>query len=175
MSKYHINAVWLAPRVVSILLAAPSCASAALGGSPMPPPAGATVAELAPPLARLFAPAITAGAASTPGQGAPLYTIRQTTLASGTLVREYVSQSGLVVAVAWNGSRVPNLSVLLGNFFAPYLAGLKGQDTVRGAHHPATFQNAGLVVQSSGHMGSFFGRAWLPPALPAGLSSDEIR
>jgi hypothetical protein len=32
-----------------------------------------------------------------------------------------------------------------------------------------------LVVQSGGHMGAFSGRAWLPPALPAGVSGSDIQ
>jgi hypothetical protein len=34
---------------------------------------------------------------------------------------------------------------------------------------------SGLVVETGGHMGAFVGRAYLPQALPQGVSADDIK
>ena len=56
------------------------------------------------------------------------YTVSEATLTDGTLVREYVGQSGVVFAVSWHGPHTPDLSSLLGSYFAGYL------DTVNQQH-----------------------------------------
>lgn len=55
-----------------------------------------------------------AGGAATVAVG---YTVRETTLGSGTVVREYVSTAGTVFALSWQGPVTPNLSDLLGTYF----------------------------------------------------------
>ena len=88
-------------------------------------------------------------------------------------VREYVAQ-GTVFGIAWNGPHMPDLQSLLGNYFPQYVKGIDAQRAagVRGA---VNVQTTGLAVQSGGHMGSFFGRAWLPQGLPSGVTADDIR
>ncbi|MEM5371393.1 DUF2844 domain-containing protein [Paraburkholderia azotifigens] len=104
------------------------------------------------------------------------YTVNEATLADGTLVREYVGQSGTVFAVTWHGPHMPDLSALLGSYFAGYLETVNQQHAQQGsAFGPATVQRSDVVVQTGGHMGSYVGRAWLPTGLPAGMSSDDIQ
>jgi len=104
------------------------------------------------------------------------YTVSEATLADGTLVREYVGQSGTVFAVSWNGPHTPNLSTLLGAYFAGYVDTLNQQVAKQGyAFGPATVQRSDVVVQKGGHMGAYVGRAWLPSGLPAGVTSDDIQ
>lgn len=104
------------------------------------------------------------------------YTVNETTLASGTVVREYVAQDGTVFAVVWRGPQMAPLNTLLGSYFQTYLQGLSAVQTARGrAYGPATVQQTGLIVQTGGHMGAFTGRAYLPLALPQGTSSDDLR
>ncbi|RKP44471.1 DUF2844 domain-containing protein [Pararobbsia silviterrae] len=105
------------------------------------------------------------------------YTVNETTLSTGTVVREYVSSDNVVFAVAWNGPKFPPLDTLLG---ASNLSSFKqGLATVRqargGGIAPATVEQSGLVVQTGGHMGKFIGRAWLSNALPSGFSTDSIQ
>jgi hypothetical protein len=88
-------------------------------------------------------------------------------LPSGTLVREYVSSSGVVYAISWRGPRIPDLRELLGAHFAE----LANRDR-RGGHNRMTVTGADLVVQSSGHRRSFEGRAWIPSLLPAGVRPE---
>jgi hypothetical protein len=90
-------------------------------------------------------------------------------LASGILVREYLSPAGAVYAVTWRGSRVPNLRELLG----PYFAELSRRNA-RGGLHSMTFTGDDVVVQSSGHGRTFAGRAWVPSLVPSGIHADGL-
>jgi hypothetical protein len=105
------------------------------------------------------------------------YTVRQTTLGNGTVIREYISSAGSVFGLAWSGPQMPNLSDLLGSYFPQYVAGVTSARKVRGGggHGPGIVQDSGLVVHSGGHMGAFSGQAYLPQALPAGVSGTDIQ
>ncbi len=87
-------------------------------------------------------------------------------------VREFVSPSGVVFGVAWDGISHPDLSKLLASY-AP--------EVRRAASRPAptrrrrTIHTANVVVETWGHMRSLHGRAWIPALLPAGVSADAIR
>lgn len=159
-------------------------ASAALGGAPMATPPGASVSlpntsigaagqGAASSVMRQATQASAASSASATG-GAAAYTVRQTTLANGTVVREYLSQAGTVFGVAWNGPQPPDLSALLGSYFPQYVAGVEA-NRAKGMRGFGAVDNSGLVVHSGGHMGAFSGQAWLPQALPAGVSTSDIQ
>lgn len=100
------------------------------------------------------------------------YQVHELALPSGTLVREYVTTSGIVFAVAWNGPSKPNLSQLLGPYFADLSAAAQSG---RGGHNHLDLTRSDLVIQAGGHMRAFSGRAYLVAAVPAGVSSDELR
>jgi Protein of unknown function (DUF2844) len=148
-------------------LAAP--ARAVLGGAPMSTPADATARTIAP----------VARAASTTGGSAMAipanYTVKETTLSSGTLVREYIAPNGTVFGIAWIGPRAPDLSVLLGTYFPQYVSRVNELRAQQGRRGPIAVEDPELVVRTGGHMGSFAGQAWLPQALPAGVTGDDIR
>ncbi|MFC4704572.1 MULTISPECIES: DUF2844 domain-containing protein [Paraburkholderia] len=158
-------------------------ASAALGGAPMSTPEGASVTVPNVPNAAISpagqgaASAVvrqaTQASAASPASAAA-YTVKQTTLANGTVVREYISQAGTVFGVAWNGPQPPNLATLLGNYFPQYVSGVEA-NRARGVRGPGAIESSGLVVHSGGHMGAFSGEAWLPQALPAGVSTSDIQ
>jgi hypothetical protein len=84
-------------------------------------------------------------------------------LPSGLVVHEYVSATGAVYAVSWSGRTMPDLRELLG----PYFAQLSRADAHRGGHHRMSLVGSDLVIRSSGHRGSFSGRAWVPSLVPA--------
>jgi hypothetical protein len=144
----------------------------------MSPPADASVSS------HKFQPADTSantvmrsasGAASSASASAS-YTVRETTLGNGTVVREYLTTDGTVFAITWRGPQMPDLNELLGSYFPQYVAGVKAARAARGgARGPVAVDQSSLVVQSGGHMGAFSGRAWLPPALPAGVSGSDIQ
>ena len=100
------------------------------------------------------------------------FTVHEMTAASGATVREYVSPTGLVFGVAWQGSSLPDLRQLLGTYYDQYVAAAEARRTRRA---PVHVELPGLVVQSSGHMRSFTGRAYLPQGLPPNVAAQEIR
>ena len=102
------------------------------------------------------------------------YTVQETRLENGTNVQEYATPMGLVFAVAWQGPVLPNLDVLLGNYFNTFKletdqARLLGR---RGA--PVDMSRDGLVVRSSGRMRNFFGHAYAIDLVPAGVSIKDV-
>ena len=99
------------------------------------------------------------------------YTVHELQVPSGTVVREYVSPAGTVFGVAWQGPSMPDLRQVLGTYFDRYVAAASQRKT-RG---PLAIEQPGLVVQSGGHMRAFVGRAYIPEALPPGVTADSIR
>jgi len=105
---------------------------------------------------------------------AQAYTLHEIQAPTGTVVREYVSSSGKVFAVAWQGPWPPDMRQILANYFTPYQQRLKpGPTCIR--PKPLTISQPGLIVQSGGHMRSFAGRAYIPEMLPQGVSAEAIR
>lgn len=102
------------------------------------------------------------------------YSIQQFTTSSGAVVREYLSASGLVFAVSWRGPIPPNLSVLLGDYFSQYKTAAARQ-TGPMIQRPNSVQAGDLMVQTGGHMGALWGRAYVPSLLPAGVSVEGIQ
>ncbi|BBU26396.1 hypothetical protein BTHE68_01300 [Burkholderia sp. THE68] len=162
-----VSALAFVAGALSVCAAAP--AYAVLGGDPMSAPQGATSANA---VARA---AVASGVSNASSTSASNYTVRSTTLASGTVINEYLSSEGVVFGIAWHGPRVPDLASLLGSYFPQYQQGLKAQRAARGGRGPVSVQDSGLVVESSGHMGAFAGSAYLPQSLPAGVSASDIQ
>lgn len=101
------------------------------------------------------------------------YTIHETTLPTGTIVRQYVSTAGVVFAVTWSGPFKPDLRQLMGPHFDTMIARQAGQ--VNAGHRFVSQHEADLVVESGGHPRSFVGRAYLPSALPACIIVQDIQ
>jgi len=100
------------------------------------------------------------------------YRVHEMQLPSGTVLREFADAQGTVFAVAWSGPAIPNLRQALGQYFDVYANATRTKHS--GRSHLEIRQDA-LVVQSSGHMRAFRGRAYLPRALPPETSLDELR
>ncbi len=145
---------WMLASTAAIALCLPCLASAALGE---------TEASVAADGAQLQ------GSITASDQGN--YRLHQIQLTSGTLVREYAGLDGTVFAVTWHGPRVPNLRQLLGRYFDAYVAAGKAPHADR--HHLQVNQSD-LVVESSGHMRAFNGRAYLPQAIPGGVAVGDL-
>ncbi len=103
------------------------------------------------------------------------YTIHEIQAATGVVVKEYVSPTGKVFAVTWQGPFHPDLRQLLGTYFDQFTQAEQTQHAQRRGHGPVSIQQAGLVVQMSGHMRSFSGKAYVPQMLPAGIHAEDIR
>ena len=93
----------------------------------------------------------------------------------GTVVREYVSPAGKVFGVAWQGPFMPDLHQLLGTYLPLYSAALQQDHAKRPGRHPLNIHQAGLVVETSGHMRAYYGRVYVPGMVPQAVNAGEIR
>ena len=91
-----------------------------------------------------------------------------------TNVREYVSSSGVVFGVAWNGLTHPDLTQLLGSYLGEYQDALRQTPRNQGGRR-LQVKTSRIVVEKGGHMRNLQGRAYVPALIPAGVSVDEIR
>lgn len=110
-----------------------------------------------------------AGATRTPVAGTG-YSVAERHLDTGTTVREYVDAGGTVFAVSWSGPYLPDLQQLLGQSFDALASAPAGRSRTALA-----VDRADVVIRSTGRMGAFEGRAWLPPRLPSGFDPKEMR
>ncbi len=108
---------------------------------------------------------------STTGQNG--YTVQEITY-GGTIVREYVSSSGVVFAIAWNGVRSPDLTSLLGTYADQYQRALQNTPHRPGVRH-SSIKGDNVVVERWGHVGNVQGRAYDPALIPTGVTIDEIK
>ena len=101
------------------------------------------------------------------------YTIEEIT-ANATTVREYVSPTGIVFGVSWNGHIHPDLLPLLGNFFSEYAASQSGTSKNLGKRRQKITTRS-IIVEKWGHMRNLKGRAYAPSLIPVGVAADEIQ
>ena len=92
---------------------------------------------------------------------------------SGQVVREFVSPSGSVFGVAWEGPFQPDLQQLLGSYFEPVKQAVTAQQ--RHGHGPIFVETSGFVFQQGGHARSFHGRAYVPAMVPQVVDVTEIQ
>ena len=104
-----------------------------------------------------------------------VYTIDTITVA-GLKIKEYVSLEGVVFAVVWQGTGAPDLQLLLGEYFEEYRDELQAaRNRAPKARKPFRMKTARLVVERGGHSRSLWGRAFLPSALPPGMTAEDIQ
>lgn len=151
--------------LLSLLLAASAGEVwATLGQAPSTPPAAS-------------APTPGSGArmsAVSPGTRSSLYTLHEVQLENGTNVREYATPAGLVFAVAWRGPVLPDLTVLLGGYFKTFKAETEQVRLMGRRGSPVNIERDGLVVRSNGRMRNFFGSAYAPDLIPAGVNINDV-
>jgi hypothetical protein len=94
---------------------------------------------------------------------------------NATVVREYVSPAGVVFAVTWHGTFLPNMRQLLGSHFQQFVEAVKQQSSSRPGRRPLQVVQPDFVVQMSGNPRSHAGRAYLPGILPSGVQPEAIR
>lgn len=101
------------------------------------------------------------------------YTVYEIESPSTTL-REYVSLSGIVFAVAWNGLTQPDLTQLLGSYDKQFLKARRETPPQRGVRR-LRVKGPDVIVETWGHMRNLRGRAYVPALIPSGVSLDEIK
>lgn len=103
------------------------------------------------------------------------YTVHEIQSPTGVAVKEYASPAGKVFAVTWQGPFHPDLRQLLGLYFDQFTQAEQAQRAQRRGRGPVQIQEPGLVVQVSGHIRAFTGKAYVPQMLPAGVRAEDIR
>ncbi|WP_283148500.1 DUF2844 domain-containing protein [Silvimonas soli] len=151
--------------LLAALLIAPCLAHAALGGAPATSPSAQKALKATSKVAA------SNGAADITTSTATSWTVNTLQTAGGTDIREYVTSTGVVFAVAWAGPQLPDLRALLGTYFPEFVDSNK---TPHAGHTPNLVNNPDLVVQSGGKPRAYTGRAWVPSLLPADASIDQI-
>jgi hypothetical protein len=103
------------------------------------------------------------------------YTLHEIQTPTGVAIKEYASPVGQIFAVTWKGPFHPDLRQLLGPYYDDYVQSVRTQRAQRAGRGPILIQQAGLVVEVSGHLRSFTGRAYIPQQLPAGMRVEDIK
>jgi hypothetical protein len=106
---------------------------------------------------------------------AAAYAVHELQAPDGHVVREYLSRSGTVFGLAWQGPSKPDLHQLLGTHFDEFMQAAQAAQATRRGHGPLVVNLPGMVVVSGGHMRAFSGRAYLPQSLPEGVNADAIQ
>jgi hypothetical protein len=101
------------------------------------------------------------------------YTVEEV-VSDSTAVREYVSSTGIVFGIAWDGYVHPDLTQLLGSYSAEFTAAQQKAPRVHGRKRQRLATDA-VVVERWGHMRNLRGRAYAPGLVPSGVSIDEIK
>ena len=112
--------------------------------------------------------------AITSRSGQTAYRISQAVLEGGTTVQEYTSPDGPVFAIAWNGPLLPELDTLLGDFFNSFSLEATRVRAEGRRGSPFMMNRDGLVVRSSGRMGSFTGYAYVQDLVPADVNINDV-
>ncbi len=103
------------------------------------------------------------------------YIVHEMQSSSGTTVREYVSPTGTVFAVAWQGPWQPDLRQILGPYFDDYQRALEARAGKRRSRGSFAIELPDLTVQMTGHPRAFSGRAFVPRLMPLRVQPDAIR
>ncbi|MGF6570735.1 hypothetical protein ABH945_002846 [Paraburkholderia sp. GAS333] len=149
-------------RLVKIALAltalCPLASHAMLGSAPGANTHAAAVAR------SLLQPAAATAAAS--------YTVREATGSDGVTIREYVLPSNVVFAVSWQGPVRPDMTALLGSYFPNFANSNDGRPRGTG---PLVRHDGDFHIESAGHAGYFFGKAYLPRLVPANVQVKDLQ
>jgi hypothetical protein len=100
------------------------------------------------------------------------YRVHEMQLPSGTVLREYAGPDGKIFAVTWNGPFIPNLKQTLGSYFTEFAA---QAGAGHGNRKHLEVRQPDLVVESGGHMRAHHGFAYLPQAIPSGVSLGDLQ
>lgn len=134
----------------------------------------ATTATPTPPQTPTPTPTPTAAKAQRAFAAKPHYTEHSTQAPDGSRVQELVASNGVVFAVRWNTLYKPNLALLLGTSFPAYADSARQAALRGGIQRQFRHDAADLVVQSTGHLHTFAGYAYVRSLLPTGVSPQSL-
>lgn len=105
------------------------------------------------------------------------HTRHELTLPNGGTVHEFTNGLGQIFAITWYGPGKPDLRSLLGPYFGAFQAA-SSPDGGRHSHfrrRPVAVNRSDIQIQAGGHMGYFWGVAYLPALAPAGFSISDLQ
>lgn len=108
---------------------------------------------------------------STPGG---THTRHDMTLPNGGMVKEFTNANGRVYALTWAGPGKPDLRSLLGGYFDRLQAGT-ARINPRARRQPMQLVRSDVVIQTGGHMGYFWGVAYIPALAPADFAVTDLQ
>jgi len=103
----------------------------------------------------------------------PLYSVHRIE-SDAVVVKEYVSQQGVVFAITWSGTRHPEIEPLLGKYESEFKFIEASQPPVKGMRS-RTLHSPHLLVQSWGHPRHLEGRIADPGLIPEGVNLYDLR
>jgi hypothetical protein len=109
---------------------------------------------------------------ATPRFGSTVYEI---TDRNGTIIREYASPTGRIFAISWEGRFLPEMEHFLGNLFEDYAVAMRSERNNHNWRQPIQIHTSHLTFENGGHMGWYYGRAYVESSVPSGFSIDNIR
>ena len=102
------------------------------------------------------------------------HTRHEMTLPNGGLVREFTNANGRVYALTWSGPGKPDLRSLLGGYFDRLQTG-NARINPRARRQPMQLVRSDVIIQTGGHMGYFWGVAYVPALTPAGFAVTDLQ
>jgi hypothetical protein len=109
---------------------------------------------------------------STAATATASYTVREAVGSDGVTIREYVLPTNVVFAVTWQGPVRPDMSALLGSYFPNFVNAGEGRPRGTG---PLVRHDGDFHIESAGHAGYFFGKAYLPRLVPANAQVKDLQ
>ena len=160
LGRWGITQIMRLGFAVALLLCIPSAASATLGGD----------------AASVDADRVQVQGALVGITRRDAYAVHELQAPSGTSVREYVSPTGQVFGVAWQGPWMPDMRQLLGPYFDQYQSLVQAaQASPRRRRGSLVIDTPGLVVHASGHPRAFSGSAYVPALVPQGVGPETVK
>jgi hypothetical protein len=103
------------------------------------------------------------------------FSIHEMTTPVGVVVREYVSASGRVFGVAWQGPFMPDMRQILGTYFQHFSRAAKAERDRHRSRNLLLITEPGIFVESGGHIRAYSGRAYDPGLLPEGIHGNDVQ
>ena len=101
--------------------------------------------------------------------------VHEITMADGSSIREFVTPSGVVFAVAWSTRFKPDLAALFGAHATAYADAASEALRTPGIRRRFELRRGDLVVHSTAHLNAYVGKAWLQSLVPQGVGVDALR
>lgn len=98
----------------------------------------------------------------------------QSTTSDDLTIKEFIDSTGLVYAIRWEGSTLPDINALLGEYFPEYKLAI-ATTPHRVPHRRLSADSDNLHISQFGHPGALFGVIYLKNSLPANVQPEDLK